>query len=139
MSPFVILGKPGLFCRFYSVFFLLKIVLANNVDPDQTPHDVASDLGLHYSPMTLYGFQGKNGLNEWIQFCVRLRWHRVIASLLTSYFKGKKFSHELSRLIIGRTHGARYRGYGYVPLRFVEGGGGGTSLGEWEHNNNNEG
>ena len=32
-----------------------------------------------------------------------------------------------------RTHGAPYRGYGYVPLRF--GGGGGTSLGEWEHNN----
>ena len=37
--------------------------------------------------------------------------------------------------MIGRTHGAPYRGYGYVPLRF--GGGRGTSLGEWEHNNNN--
>ena len=33
---------------------------------------------------------------------------------------------------IGRTHGAPYRGYEYVPLRF-----GGTSLREWEHNNNN--
>ena len=33
-------------------------------------------------------------------------------------------------LSFGRTHGAPYRGYGYVPLRF-----GGTSLGEWEHNN----
>ena len=33
----------------------------------------------------------------------------------------------------GRMHGAPYRGYGYVLLRF----GGGTSLGEWEHNNNN--
>ena len=32
---------------------------------------------------------------------------------------------------IGRTHGAPYRGYGYVPLRA---GVGGTSLGEWEHN-----
>ena len=31
----------------------------------------------------------------------------------------------------GRTHGAPYRGYGYVPLRF-----GGTALGEWEHSNN---
>ena len=30
---------------------------------------------------------------------------------------------------VGRTHGAPYRGYGYVPLRF-----GGTSLGNWEHN-----
>ena len=35
-------------------------------------------------------------------------------------------------MCLGRTHGAAYRGYGYVPLRF---GGGGTSLGEWEHNN----
>ena len=33
---------------------------------------------------------------------------------------------------VGRTHGAPYRGYGYVPLRY-----GGTSLGELEHNNNN--
>ena len=32
---------------------------------------------------------------------------------------------------LGWTHEAAYRGYGYVPLRF----GGGTSLGEWEHNN----
>ena len=28
-------------------------MLANNVGPDQTPHDVASDLGLHCFPMTL--------------------------------------------------------------------------------------
>ena len=28
-------------------------MLANNVDPDQTPHYVASDLGLHCLPMTL--------------------------------------------------------------------------------------
>ena len=36
-----------------------------------------------------------------------------------------------SRPPTGRTHGAPHRDYGYVPLRF-----GGTSLGEWEHNNN---
>ena len=30
-----------------------KILLANNVDPDQMPHHVASDLGLHCLPMTL--------------------------------------------------------------------------------------
>ena len=27
-------------------------MLANNVDPDQTPHYVASDLGLHNLPLT---------------------------------------------------------------------------------------
>ena len=27
-------------------------MLANTVDPDQTPHHVASDLGLHCLPMT---------------------------------------------------------------------------------------
>ena len=37
----------GLFCR------LWKILLANNVDPDQMPHYVASDLGPHCLPMTL--------------------------------------------------------------------------------------
>ena len=35
--------------------------------------------------------------------------------------------------VFGRTHGAPYRGYGYVPLRFG-GGGGRRKLGEWEHN-----
>ena len=34
-------------------YFLWKILLANNVDPDQMPHYVASDLGLHCLPMTL--------------------------------------------------------------------------------------
>ena len=38
-------------------------------------------------------------------------------------------------MCLGRTHGAPYRGYGYVPLKFGGGGGAGTSLGEWEHNN----
>ena len=39
-------------------------MLASNVhiDPDQTSHYVASDLGLHCLPMTLLGFPGKNGL-----------------------------------------------------------------------------
>ena len=37
-------------------------------------------------------------------------------------------------VLVGRTHGAPYRGYGYVPLRFGGWGGGGTSLGAWEHN-----
>ena len=41
-----------------------KILLENIVDPDQTPHYVASDLGLHCLPMTLYGFPGTNGLKS---------------------------------------------------------------------------
>ena len=34
-------------------YFSWKILLANNVDPDQMPHYVASDLGLHCFRMTL--------------------------------------------------------------------------------------
>ena len=52
-SPFVILGVSGLFCLFYSGFDG-KALFANSVDPDQTPHYVASDLGLHCLPMTLF-------------------------------------------------------------------------------------
>ena len=37
----------------------ILFLLANNVDPDQTPHNVASELGLR----CMYGFPGKNGLN----------------------------------------------------------------------------
>ena len=44
-------------------FFLWKILLANNVDPDQMPHYVASDLGLHcLSKTPFYGFPCKNGI-----------------------------------------------------------------------------
>ena len=38
-------------CTFRGVGW--KILLANNVNPDQTPHYVAPDLGLHRLPMTL--------------------------------------------------------------------------------------
>ena len=41
------------------------------MDPDQTPHDVASDLGLHCLPMTLYGFLDKNGL-KYLEYHNRL-------------------------------------------------------------------
>ena len=36
-----------------SLLFLWKILLANTIDPDQVPHYVASDTGLHCLPMTL--------------------------------------------------------------------------------------
>ena len=42
----------GPFCSFYSIFEW-KILSANNVGPDQMPHDVASDLGLHCLPISL--------------------------------------------------------------------------------------
>ena len=41
----------GLFCRFYSIFSW-KILLVNTIDPDQTPHYVASDQDLNCLPMT---------------------------------------------------------------------------------------
>ena len=43
-------------------------MLVNNIDPDQMPHYVPSDLGLHCLPMTFLLFPGKNGLKERIFF-----------------------------------------------------------------------
>ena len=34
-------------------YFLMGILLATTVDPDETPYNVASDLGLHCCSMTL--------------------------------------------------------------------------------------
>ena len=34
------------------LYFSCRILLANNVDSDQMPHDVVSDLGLHCLPVT---------------------------------------------------------------------------------------
>ena len=47
-------------------YTLIKILLANTVDQDQTPHHVASDLGLHCFPMNhdpFTSFQVKNELS----------------------------------------------------------------------------
>ena len=38
---------------------------ANSGDPDQTPHSVASDLGLHYLPMS----HKKDARNIWVKKC----------------------------------------------------------------------
>ena len=59
-SPFVNLEVSSLFAAF--ILFVMEILLANIVDPDQTPYDMASGVGLHCLPMTFYGFPGKNGL-----------------------------------------------------------------------------
>ena len=52
-SQYVILGVSGLFCCFYSIFDGKPCLIANNVDLDQMPHCVASDLGLHCLLMIL--------------------------------------------------------------------------------------
>ena len=44
-------------------YFSWKMLLANTVDPDQMPHDVASDLGLHCLPMTLL----RVSWQEWVK------------------------------------------------------------------------
>ena len=51
--------RVGSISRFYSIFD--EIMLANNVDPDKTPHNVASDLGLHCFPITFTSFQVRMG------------------------------------------------------------------------------
>ena len=37
-------------------------LFANSGDPDQTPHNAASDLGQHCLPITLMGDPGSNAL-----------------------------------------------------------------------------
>ena len=42
------------------MFIEVPVVNTNSVDPDQMPHSVASDLGLHCLPVTLlWGLQTK--------------------------------------------------------------------------------
>ena len=54
------------FCHAFLTHFILetlKWVLANNADPDQMSHNVASDLGLHYFASCSAIFQ-QDYLNE---------------------------------------------------------------------------
>ena len=64
-SPFVILGVSGLFVTFILLF--MENPVSNSVDPDQMPHYVASDLGLHCLPMTCFQVSQQ----EWVktQYC----------------------------------------------------------------------
>ena len=45
-------GVGSVLSLLFVILFLIEILLANNVDPDQTPHYVASVQGLHCLPMT---------------------------------------------------------------------------------------
>ena len=40
----------------------MQTLIKRHLDPDQTPHYVASDLDMHCLPMTLLQVPGKNGL-----------------------------------------------------------------------------
>ena len=55
---------------------------ANNVDSDQTPHYVASDLGLHCLPMTFL----RASWSEWVkcQITLYLEIKKIQASILIS-------------------------------------------------------
>ena len=47
-------------------------ILANSEDPDQTPHAVASDLGLHCLPITLLGVCRLQWANKVIRMLGRI-------------------------------------------------------------------
>ena len=50
MTLFRILGVSGVAYHFYLILDRKKILYANSVDPDRTPHSAASDLGLQCLP-----------------------------------------------------------------------------------------
>ena len=52
-------------------------LFANNRDPDQMPHSVASDLGLHCLPITLLGLP-------------RLQWVNIATKSVVVFFSKKK-------------------------------------------------
>ena len=56
MNPFDIFGMLGIFCRFNSILDR-KSYQQTNLDPDQTPHNVAA-------LWPFYKFPGKNGLKD---------------------------------------------------------------------------
>ena len=60
-------------------YFRWKVLLANNVNPDQKPHNVASDLGLNCLPMTLERISRK----EWVNLCMpnRLSYSEMYESI----------------------------------------------------------
>ena len=66
--------------RWYFSFlfkFQKKIKQANSGDPDQTPHSVASDLGLHCLPMS----HKKDALHIWVKNAIILQSHKSSTNL----------------------------------------------------------
>ena len=64
MSPFYFRGFGSIFILSLLFYFLIEILLANNVDPDLMPYYEASDLDLHCIPMTLLWVIGKKRLKS---------------------------------------------------------------------------
>ena len=60
-GPFSTEGLSGYFL--FVCFIEFPVFDANSVDPDQTPHSAASDLGLHCR-CPFYGTLGINGLSR---------------------------------------------------------------------------
>ena len=61
-GPFPIEGVSGWFLLLLC-FIDISVFNASSVDPDQTPHSAASDLGLHCLQMSFYVTLGINLLN----------------------------------------------------------------------------
>ena len=64
------------------------------------PHYVGSDLGLHYLPMTLYGFPGKNGLRCPMFWMTRVTNYRVEGHSVSVYVSVSHLS-TLNRSLLG--------------------------------------
>ena len=59
-------------------YFLMEILLLNNVDSDQTPHNLASKLGLHCLPMPLLRVSSGLGSNYFLFFCLSRFWKGIV-------------------------------------------------------------
>ena len=51
----------------FIILIPISVFNANNVDPDQTPHSAASDLGLHCLPMSLLWGLSIDELLQYVQ------------------------------------------------------------------------
>ena len=65
-------------------FIVISVLNANNVDPEQTPRSVASDLSLHSLQMSILW----DARHKWIKHY--LRSYNLISSLFASTFGNRK-------------------------------------------------
>ena len=108
LAPYPLITQ--VFCWFQAILthFIQdtpKGVLAKRADPDLMPHNVASDLGLHYFASCSAIFKQK--------YLTRLTPLKLKMDSSNKYFNIKRVT-----VYNGWTHGAPYHSNGYVPLRF---------------------